>query len=188
MRIQRHLPSAGLALLALCASATLAQTMKPGLWELRQKMRSSSGEMEKAMAQMEQQMASLPPAQRKQMQDMMAKQGVSVSDGGTTAKACMTQEMIDRNETMAPQGDCKITSMARQGNTVKTAYSCTQPKMDGEGQITFASPESYTVKAVVNSFAQGKAEKMQMEGTGKWLSADCGAIKPVVPMPPPAKK
>ena len=27
--------------------------------------------------------------------------------------------------------------------------------------------------------AQGKPEKISMDGAGKWLSADCGAVKPM---------
>jgi hypothetical protein len=32
--------------------------------------------------------------------------------------------------------------------------------------------------------AQGRPEKVNMDGAGKWLSADCGAVKP---MAAPAK-
>jgi hypothetical protein len=121
------------------------------------------------------------------MEDAMAKQGVTMGANGTTVKACMTKEMTERNDMMGPQGDCKTTTVSRQGNTVKTAYTCTQPKMSGEGEVTFASPESFSSKAVMNTVTQGKPETTRMDGTGKWLSADCGAIKPFAP-PPPAKK
>ena len=46
-----------------------AQTVKPGLWEMTNKMQSGSGEMEKAMAEAQKAMADLPPEQRKMMQD-----------------------------------------------------------------------------------------------------------------------
>ena len=74
-------PLLAAAALAFTVGAA-AQTTKPGLWEITNKMQSSSGETEKAMANMEKQLAAMSPEQRKQMQDMMAKQGMSMTPGG----------------------------------------------------------------------------------------------------------
>ncbi len=160
----------------------MAQGTKPGLWEITHKM-GGSAEIDKAMAQMQQQMASMPPAQRKQMEDMMAKQGMSLgagAGGGMAVKVCMTKEMIERNEIAPPQqGDCKSTVSPRTGNTQKFSFSCTQPPSSGEGQITFTGNEAYTMHMVTTRSVKGKPEKMTMDGSGKWLSADCGAIKPM---------
>lgn len=173
---------------ALTAGAALAQSqMKPGLWEVTQKMQSASGHMEQQMAQMQQQMAAMPPEQRKMMEEMMAKRGVRMGPGGaggTSMKMCMTREMAERNEMPTQdRGDCKKT-VQRSGNTVKMSFTCTNPASSGEGQYTFNSPESYSMKMVVNTTVQGRPETMNMDGTGKWLGADCGDIKP---MKPPAK-
>ncbi|MGC1173808.1 DUF3617 domain-containing protein [Polaromonas sp.] len=173
---------AALALLALTAQPVMAQTLKPGLWEINNKMQSGSGQVEKAMADMQKQLASMPPEQRKMMQDMMAKQGMSMSPGaggGMAVKVCMTRESIERNELGSQQGDCKTTTSPRMGNTMKMSFACTQPPSSGEGQVTFVSPEAYTMKMAMKSNVQGKPEIMTMDGGGKWLSADCGAIKPM---------
>jgi hypothetical protein len=61
---------------------------------------------------------------------------------------------------------------------MKISFTCTNPVSSGEGQITFAGPEAYTMKMAMNTVAQGKPEKYNMDASGKWLSADCGAIKP----------
>ncbi|MBA3592463.1 MAG: DUF3617 domain-containing protein [Pseudomonadota bacterium] len=172
------------ALLA-CALPSMAQDTKPGLWEITQKM-GGSAEMDKAMAQMHQQMASMPPAQRKQMEDMMAKQGMSMgagTGGGISVKVCLTKEMVERNEIAQPQqqGDCQSTTSARVGNTQKISFSCMQPPSSGEGQITYTSNEAYTMKMVTTTTVKGKPEKMTLDGAGKWLSADCGAIKLLAP-------
>jgi hypothetical protein len=170
------------ALLLMAALPALAQGTKPGLWEIKHKM-GGSAEMDQAMAQMQQQLASMPPAQRQQMQDMLAKQGMSMNagaGGGMSMKVCMTKEMIERNEMPQPhQGDCKSSTSPRVGNTQKISFSCTQPPSSGEGQITFSSNEAYTIKMVTTTTARGKPEKMTIDGSGKWLSADCGAIKPL---------
>lgn len=165
----------------LCLGAQ-AQTLKPGLWEIKHQMQSGSGQMEQAMAQMQQQTANMPPEQRKMMEDMMARQGAGMNAGGTAVKVCMTQEMVERNEMPAQQqGDCTTTGSPRTGNTMKVAFTCTKPPSRGEGQITFVSPEAYTMKMTTHTTVRGKAETMTMDASGRWLSADCGAIKPIAP-------
>lgn len=166
-----------------------AQNLKPGLWEVTNKMQSSSGELEKARAQMQQQLAGMPPEQRKMMEEMMGKQGVKMGPGGPGAmsvKTCLTKDMVERNDVPAQHGDCKTTSQQRTGNTIKMAFTCTNPPSSGEGQYTIVNPEAYTMKMVVRSTVQGKSETMNMDASGKWLSADCGSVKPI--RPPAAKK
>lgn len=171
-----------IALAMTIATGAAAQTMKPGLWEINNKMQpgSGSGEMEQAMANMDKQMAGMPPEQRKQMQDMLAKQGMGQGGaGGMSMKVCMTREMVERNEMPSQQqGDCKTTHSPRSGNTMKFSYTCTQPPSSGEGQITYVSDTAYTMKMATIATVRGKAEKMNMDASGKWLSADCGNIKP----------
>lgn len=172
------------ATLVAFASAAGAQTLKPGLWEITQNMQSGSGQTGQQMAQMQKQLASMPPAQRKQMEDMMAKQGVKMGPagpGGMTMKICMTREMVERNEMQMQRADCKTTQQTRSGNTMKVAFACTNPPSSGEGQVTFASPEAYSMKMAVSTNVQGRPEKMNMDGSGKWLGADCGNIKPILP-------
>jgi hypothetical protein len=174
--------ASALGTLLLAAPPALAQNLKPGLWEVNNKMQSSSGQMEKAMAESQKQMAAMPPEQRKMMQDMMAKQGLSMgpgAGGNMAVKICMTKEMAERNELPAQQGDCKTTNSPRSGNTMKMSFACTQPPSSGEGTVTFVSPEAYTMKMTMKSMMQGKPETMTMDGGGKWLSADCGNIKPL---------
>jgi hypothetical protein len=171
---------------ALCAASLpiAAQTMKPGLWEINNKM--DDPQMNQAMAEMQKQLAAMPPAQRKQMEEMMAKQGVRMGGGGAgggmSAQMCMTQEMLDRNQVlMDNRADCKITRQSRSGNTLSMAYTCANPPSSGEGTMTYHSPESYSSRMKVTSTVQGKPQTMTMEGTGKWLKADCGNLKPMMP-------
>lgn len=169
------------AALVAFASTAGAQTLKPGLWEITNKMQTGSGQMEQQMAQMQQQMANMPPDQRKMMEEMMAQRGMKMGaggPGGTSMKMCMTKEMVERNEIPAQQGDCKTTQQSRSGNTMKMAFTCTNPPSSGEGHVTFTSSEAYSMKMQVNTTMQGKPEKIHMDGSGKWLGADCGSVKP----------
>jgi hypothetical protein len=172
------------AVLAAFSCAAAAQSLKPGLWEINQKM-EMGGAQDPGMAQMQQQMANMPPEQRKMMEAAMAKQGVKVGPGGAgggmSIQMCMTKEMAERNDVPAQRGDCKTTQQSRNGNTMKMAFTCSNPPSSGEGLVTFASPEAYTMKMAITTQAQGKPEKMNMDASGKWLKPDCGNIKPIVP-------
>ena len=177
MRISFILATAVLAAACLPAGA---QSLKPGLWEISNKMKGSA-EMDQAMAQMQQQLASMPPEQRKQMEAMMAQRGMRMAPaagGGMTVQMCMTREMVERNDVPMQDG-CTMTKQQRSGNTMKMAFNCTKPPSSGEGEFTFMGGEAYKSHMVVNTQARGKPETMEMDGTGKWLGADCGNVKPV---------
>lgn len=181
MKVHRILLAAAAASFAVSASA---QNLKPGLWEVTNNMKSSSGEMEKARAQAQQQMANMPPEQRKMMEEMMAKHGIRMgagAPGAMSAQLCMSKEMVERNEIPVQQGDCKTTRQQRSGNTMTFAFTCANPPSSGEGTYTYVSPESYTFKTTVKTSVQGKPETMTMDGSGKWLSGDCGTLKPLQP-------
>jgi len=185
MKLQ-HFAAALLA--ATCGAALAQQNLKPGLWEITNRMQSAGGQMENQMAEMQKQMASMPPEQRKMMEEMMARQGVQMGKGpagGMSTRICLTKEMIERNEVAQQRSDCKTTTHSKTANGVKMAFTCANPKSSGEGQITYTSPEAYSMKMVVNTEVDGRMEKVNMDTTGKWLSADCGNLKPMVP---PAKK
>jgi hypothetical protein len=171
------------AALAAFVGAAGAQSLKPGLWEINQKMQMSGAQGDQ-MAQMRQQMANMPPEQRKMMEEMMASRGIKMDPGGPgggggmAIQMCMTREMAERNEVPTQSGDCKTTQQSRSGKTMKMAFTCSNPPSSGEGEVTFASPQAYSMKMTVT---QGTSEKMNMEATGKWLKADCGTIRPMVP-------
>lgn len=177
---------AGLACLGLMITPVAAQTMKPGLWEVTNKMGGSGdsgAKMAAAMEQMQKQMASMPPEQRKQMEKMMAQQGVNMAPGaggGMSVRVCITREMAARNETPTQtRGDCKHEQMQKSGNTTRFKFTCTKPPSSGEGEVTMNSPESYTMKMKMTSQAKGKPEQMTMDAQGKWVASDCGSVKPV---------
>ncbi|NML61687.1 DUF3617 domain-containing protein [Massilia sp. RP-1-19] len=160
-----------------------AQNMKPGLWEINNKMQSSNGQLEQAMAMVHEQMAQMTPEQRKQMQDMMAKNGMQMptvgAGGSMSVKMCMTREMAAAN-TMPMQevGNCTHKRSAVVGNTMKVSFRCSKPDANGDGQVTFNSDSDYSMKMKVTTSASGKPETMNMDASGRWLGVDCGDIKP----------
>lgn len=164
--------------LAAASFAAGAQTLKPGLWEINNK--TNNADMGNAMAEMQKQLAAMPPEQRKQMEAMMGQQGVKMAPGAGGAMAlqvCMTREMVERND-MPMQDGCRMTQQQRSGNTMKMAFTCSNPPSSGEGQATFTSPEAYQSRMTVRTMMQGKPQTTTMETAGKWLKADCGSVKP----------
>lgn len=188
MRPIRPSALAALALSCFMAMPCLAQSMKPGLWEINNKVSSGNGQIEQALAQMQQQMAAMPPAERRSMEEMMAKQGVNLSaaGGGMLVKMCVTPEMAARKMVpMQQQGDCTQRHSAMSGNVMQVSFSCSKPPSSGEGQIAFSGDTGYSMKMTVTANTAGKAETMHIDAVGKWLGANCGAIKPIAP--PPAR-
>ena len=161
------------------------QKMRPGLWENSISMKSQSGQMEAAMAQAQKAMASMPPAQRKQMEQMMAAQGLNISSGpqGHSIKVCITPEQAAMDH--IPQQDGCTQKMQRvDANTMKMSFSCKggqgEPPTSGEGTVHFQSPSAYTGQFKIKTPGiNGKPEQIDMAQSGKWLSDNCGAIKPV---------
>ena len=179
MNTSRPIAVAGLALL-LASGAAWAQSTKPGLWEIQHKM-GGNPEMDKAMAEMQKQLASMPPAQRKQMEAMMGKNGMGVAPGGGfSLKVCITPEMAARAEMPSQtEGHCTNTITSRSASALKMKFVCTNPPSSGEGTYVFNGDKAYTMKMVMQSARNGKPETMTVEGQGKWLSTDCGTVKPI---------
>ena len=171
-----------LLVLGVSALAAQAQVSKAGLWDVTTKL-GGSGEMDKAMAQMQQQMASMPPEQRKQMEAMLAKQGMSMTStpGGVLSKMCITKDMVERSQMpVQTQGDCTSTTSNKSTTGMTFKFNCTSPPSSGEGQYTFMGDSAYTMKMKINTPQQGKPVITTMDSSGKWLGADCGTIKPMV--------
>jgi hypothetical protein len=182
MKLNRTLFAAALTLGSLSA---LAQTQVPGLWEHSFKMKSQDAETEKAMADMQKQMAAMPPEQRKQIEQMMASRGMSMGAQGTVVKVCVTKEDVARKAEPQFREGCTQQVLQRSANSMKVKFECTQPRpMSGEGEMTFISDKAYIGKSTVTSQSNGKPQQMTMEMAGKWLAADCGDVKP---RPVPAK-
>ena len=178
MNIRRHVLIA-LSVLSLSAQA---QKLSPGLWEMSMDMKSQGGQMDAAMAQMQAELAKMPPEQRKQMEATMAQRGVSMAPGGKgmAVQTCISKERAERGELPEPDDkrNCKRDSMTRSGSTTKFKMSCTNPPSSGEGEFTLTSDKAFTGKFLMETQVKGKPERVEMQQQGKWLSADCGALKP----------
>lgn len=154
--------------------------MKPGLWENTFTIKSQSGKIEKAMIDLKSKMASMPAEQRKMIEEVMAKQGLAVNQQASSVKVCITKEQAQNLE--IPHGDnqdCTHEIVKRTTNSIKVKFACKGERTtSGEGEFTLLSPTAYNGKSIINTLVDDKQDRMEMSQKGKWLSSDCGAIKP----------
>lgn len=141
---------------------------KPGLWEST----VHSPELDQARAQMTQQMARMPPAQRAQMEAMMNNMGVGITPSGAT-RVCVTDEMAKDPMPAAMPDGCKGSSKVS-GRTVSFEYSC-QDGAHGRGEFSYPDDRSYT--GWTDGTVRGRHTRV--EHAGRWISADCGSVKPL---------
>ncbi len=168
--------------LAVCAGLAHAQSagprVEPGLWQIDIALKSQSGKAEAAMKQAQAQIARLPAEERRQVEQMMAEQGVRLGDGTSSVKACISKEDADRGEIPQQAGDCNQQVLERSASSMKVKFSCTStPPANGEATVNFQSPTSYTSRALVDTVVMGQPERMNVDQTGRWLGADCGSVK-----------
>lgn len=179
-----RLAAAAAAVLLAAGAAQAQQRIRPGLWENTLAMKMGGGQMEGAMAQMREQMASMSPEQRAQVEAMMARQGMGAAGGrpNTTVRTCVTPEMASRNDFNPGDSRCRSTAHQRTGNTVKFKVTCEsdQGPSEGEGEFTLVSETATKSKMSVTATRQGQAWRMDVESASRWVAADCGDVKPPV--------
>ena len=170
---------------SIAALPALAQNMKPGLWEIDTTTSAMADPRLRQMLEMQkQQMANMPPEQRKMMEDMMASHGaggLTISpDGGMHVKACVTPEMVARNQLpMQQRGNCVHKRAPLVGNSMTMSFSCTNPAVSGEGSATFSGDTAFSMTLQTVATLNGRKHASSMSSSGKWLASGCGNIKPV---------
>ncbi|MDP8980109.1 MAG: DUF3617 domain-containing protein [Acidobacteriota bacterium] len=160
------------ALAATSASGQVAP-IRPGLWQVQME-RETNGQKRPDMSE---RMKNMPPERRAQVEAALKQQGIEAS--GNTVKICQTREMLDASKFVNPVPDCKTTYSSRTNSSWKSHTSCSQNHLEVDSEIIFSSPESYTVKTTSTLQSEGQTKTTHMTRTGKWLSADCGGLKPL---------
>lgn len=165
---------------ALLASiAAQAQSIRPGLWEMQGTV-VGNPEMEAAMAKMQQQLASMPPDQRKMMEQMMAGQGIKLGGGkggGMSIQTCVTPEQAKKAEMPTQtEGNCTTTVVSRTSSLVKVHFECTNPTSTGDAEYTFNGDKAYQGTVVSSTVVKGKPTSTTIKSSGKWLKDDCGTV------------
>ena len=160
-------------LLSMTMTTSLAmaqEKMKPGLWEMT--MKSDA-------------MKNMPKMSPEQM-EQMRKMGVHVpqmQDGGMVTKVCITKEMAERDQMPMAQkeSDCEVKNYQRSGDSYSTDVVCKGPNIKGTGKMTgkMSGGESFSSTYDFKGTAHGQPITQKHENSGKWLSSNCGNVKPM---------
>ena len=177
--MKRVLISLALLAAAQVPAQTPAPTVKPGLWELNNKVKTGNAQTDQAMGMALKQLANMPPEQRAQIEAMMKQNGVSMpqsgSDGGMVLTACVTPEMAAKKELpLSQKGKCTSKQEPVAGG-MNISFSCTDPASSGQGTIRFNGDSNYTMNMNVSTAASGQPQNVTVESTGRWLGASCPA-------------
>ncbi|TBU92060.1 DUF3617 domain-containing protein [Phytopseudomonas dryadis] len=164
-----------LLLLPLLASAQ--QQIQPGLWEITSKNMQLGGQALPSMEVMLQQFRNLPPAQREMMEKAMAGQGIQLGSKGV--QYCISQAQIDAQNIPLQDPNCRQQITSRSDDRWVFNFTC--PQGQGQGEAHFLDDKSFTSQ-VSGEFDNGAGRQHgSMESEARWVSADCGALKPNQP-------
>jgi hypothetical protein len=153
---------------------TQAVEMLPGLWEFSSDDVVVDGMQMPGVAEMLQQMKSLPADQKKMMEDMLAAQGVEL--GASGVRMCLSEAQVKSRE-LPFQDDPECTQeITEQTDSVwKFSFDC--PDAKGQGQTRLIS-ERELISTIESDYRVGNQQgSSRMQSRGKWLSEDCGTLK-----------
>jgi hypothetical protein len=180
----------GIAMLCPLAALTAQEIKpfdaKPGLWENTMTMEISGMP---AMPQLTpEQLAQMPPAARQQMESMM--NGRAGAPRTITSKSCTTKEEINKGLAFSDknQANCTRKIVSSSSSKVEMHVECAPDKtnMTVVTDITVDRLDAEhvkvagTSKSTGTSAGNGAARTMDSKFTvnSKWLSSDCGDVKP----------
>jgi hypothetical protein len=165
------------------AAAQANPGLTPGLWEHKTTMKTNDPQTQQAMAEAQKAMASLPPEQRRQMEQMLASQGIRMSpgaggSGGISLQVCLTTEQAARQEVPPMDDKCTQRITGRTPKSMTFSIECPAERTRGEGEVTFTSPKAFDGRFKMQQLQDGKPVQMESTLTARWLAADCGKVRP----------
>lgn len=153
---------------------------KPGLWET-----VSTTQMEgmPAMPQISpDKLAQMPPEARARVEAMM--KNAAGGPRTTTSRSCQTRESIDRGMSLNSQSECTQHAVSSTSSRIQIHYECTPPRGGHSvGDMTVERLDNGHAKGtmVMKINASGRDMTMNMSFDTKFISSDCGDVKPYTP-------
>jgi len=172
-----------------CPVAIWAQEIKPidakpGLWENTSTMEMSGAAMPNMPQISPEQLAQMPPEARARVEAMM--KGNGGSPRTNTAKVCITREQLSQPLFNSGQRNCtyKLTGSAADSQQIHVECTTGNTQMAGDLKLERVDSEhvkgNMVMKATGDSTSARPGASVNIKTTfsGKWLSSDCGDVKP----------
>lgn len=167
-----------LSVLVLTSSAFAGLNAKPGKWRLETKMSMEGKPQVDPMAVMREAMKDMPAAQRKQVEEAMAKAGqsnpdmpkVSFDKNGVTI--CYTQEMLNGDLGLKKQQEdqkCKVSDLEKTSSSMSMKFKCA----DGAYGDTKWNVTDPTHMSGVTHIVTAQGKKSEINFKAEFLSAKC---------------
>ena len=170
-----------ITLLTLNAQAALQ--MNPGLWEVKSIIKAD-GQVVDPQAGLKKLMTKMTPERRKRFETAMA---ANLSSNGLM-QVCFTKDML-ANEGAFMQEEsksCDLQFADRTATKVSMTFKC---KNGSNGNANWNIKSGGKAYDGQMNFTYKTGKKSEVTHEGKWVSADCGKVKPVnFKQPSPLKK
>lgn len=148
--------------------------MRPGLWEI-----TTTSDLLNFASQ-------IPLDQMKNLEALAKEYGFdmpAIQNGAAKSNTCIAPEMASQKvvpDSIQTPAGCVVKSVSRSGNSYHADYVCDNSQIKGTGSAdgTLTSVESFTGRTIFNGAVQGTPINETADITGKWLSSNCGDIKP----------
>lgn len=163
------------------AALGAAPDVKAGLWE-----RTVTRQMEGPPVSPVADLSKLPPEQRARIEQMLAQNGTTAPTT-TVLRYCVTPETAQKWETFArnerDDASCQQTVQDSTPRSVRIAVTCDAGKRTGTIDFAAASPDRVTGSMVFVIKEERGDRKIRVDIDSRFVSADCGAVKPEAPLP-----
>jgi hypothetical protein len=153
---------------------------KPGLWETTNTTEITGMPV---MPQIPPEaLAKMTPEQRAQFDAMMKGRGAAGGPRSTTTKSCLTREALERGLAFHQSDKSCAPKVVSSSSSKQVMHvECDQGKVKTTGDLTIERIDSEHAKGTMTmkSTEANQPINVKMSFTTKWLSSDCGDVKPM---------
>lgn len=149
--------------------------VKLGLWETASK--TDMPGMPASLPQIpEETLAKMPPEQRARIEAMMKGRG---APGSMTTRSCLTRESLDRGLNFQNDKSCTYKVTGSSASKEQVHVECDRGQMHTTGDLTVERADNEHVKGTMVMKSPAGSGDIKVSFESKWVSADCGSVKPV---------
>lgn len=153
------------------ASAFASFNVKPGMWKIDMVI-EADGKKINPSAELEKVMAALPEEQKKQMMEMLDKQGKGnmPAFGNSLSEVCLTKEMIDKGVMEGKKDeDCTYNTTTKTATHMAGSFSC---KSGASGTMDWNAQSTTAYTGLIN-VTDKSGKKSKIDYKAKFLKDKC---------------
>jgi len=104
-----------------------------------------------------------------------------------TIQNCLTEQILDQSKfdrlvaRVKNNKSCQLRDLKHTDRIVSSEWECTSEhvNMHGRGELVFDDDAHFHLSSEEHSIADGRAIDTVVNVSSRWLSADCGTVKPL---------